>query len=882
VRRKEHADIWGLLEEQIKELPDRSLLEVLKVEAHLTEQDVELGKIDREEWEMNGCVDEAAKRAGKVRRPPGELIDGLQRRTGCTVLVQRMFVDILVERHEHLKRLEKRFPVGDSNGQLEYERYLVGELVLEEDKLDGEGEGQSQGEEQGSGTSRWMPRAELLAAVERPAAQPRRLRPISVEAGWPTFQISDQGGVEAAQAFFFGPREDPFGDPDDSHEGWMNGEVELWENDWEKILEEEERIGNPEDLLLEGAWGDPDDEDVPEEWVPRLASPLVLEEDMEPSVRGQAEALSVRERRVLGEAKQARKLQEAICLAKKRALRFTQQTLPRGVRRVEHPGENGDSTLEEGTASTPSLLQESGVPEELRECFPGYPWLDPKGPLFRVELPKPPKVLGRTKKENAVDRKSTVMSAGVHLFHPMRWYLQSLRWSPPGPVHKGTTNAELALDFEAATGVPLLPPGVTGARTLRQKAVLFREAARRTAELAGGPPTPGLAMKYCHAMTLMRWPETTGWECRAHLLCGDVVKQTLAACRADRLNVMQQGAAAYDVHCKWARSPGTPLWKGQKQQEPVVHRGRGIVSCGFTAKVLKHNQAEQLGRHSLRLEVNGKELMCCRCGLWAPVRFFSAFTKELCGTREERAAAAPPVGADKRQRKLWWSEATYLRHARRDAGKEGGTVVRKQKKVPVGAQSGPVGPETLGSPQVGGNHEVDMQEEEEEEEQLKGAGGVEPCTAGGGVPRRRRRRKEAAEVCGARGRSSADVAEESEDSEEQPLGKGRKRRRRVVASPRRRSPDEKKGGLQGKRERGAGLVCAGSGSPRMNASSPGAVALARRVGVADAYNLDADAGGVTPARRRRLRGKRGVRGPSSGRPPDEVSGWERVGALPPE
>ena len=51
------------------------------------------------------------------------------------------------------------------------------------------------------------------------------------------------------------------------------------------------------------------------------------------------------------------------------------------------------------------------------------------------------------------DSKSKVMACGTHLFDPVRWYLQKITWSPPGPDRQGTTSFELALDFEAATGV---------------------------------------------------------------------------------------------------------------------------------------------------------------------------------------------------------------------------------------------------------------------------------------------------------------------------------------------------------------------------------------------------------------------------------------------
>ncbi len=135
------------------------------------------------------------------------------------------------------------------------------------------------------------------------------------------------------------------------------------------------------------------------------------------------------------------------------------------------------------------------------------------------------------------------MRAAVHLFRPMRWYLQQLVWSPPGAGHRGTTNIELALDFEAATGSQPTPPGVTGKRTLRQKAMQFREAVRRAAELCGSRPTPGGPMKYCHAPAALKWPEATGWDCRAHVPRGDRVQGTVADARMPQLGPAQAGAS---------------------------------------------------------------------------------------------------------------------------------------------------------------------------------------------------------------------------------------------------------------------------------------------------------------------------------------------------
>ena len=66
----EHGDLWWRIEEKIKQLPDPDLRRVEKVAAHLTWKAVCEGKISEVDWRFNDKVDEKAKRAGKLWRPP--------------------------------------------------------------------------------------------------------------------------------------------------------------------------------------------------------------------------------------------------------------------------------------------------------------------------------------------------------------------------------------------------------------------------------------------------------------------------------------------------------------------------------------------------------------------------------------------------------------------------------------------------------------------------------------------------------------------------------------------------------------------------------------------------------------------------------------------
>ena len=130
VERKYHADIWDLIESRLRGLPDRSILEVEKVKAHVTRKQMEDGEIDEVSWTLNDEVDEMAERDGKLYCVTEPVVKGLQRRVASTVLVQKMYTDILVERHAELQRLQKQFPVGREGAEDRYKQYLVGDLDL--------------------------------------------------------------------------------------------------------------------------------------------------------------------------------------------------------------------------------------------------------------------------------------------------------------------------------------------------------------------------------------------------------------------------------------------------------------------------------------------------------------------------------------------------------------------------------------------------------------------------------------------------------------------------------------------------------------------------------------------------------------------------------
>ena len=88
-RVKEHWDLRSLIQKELKESGNAENLEVEKVKAHLTEDDVKNGIIGADEWRLNNEVDEDAKVAGKIQRLPQKNIDELQRKVAISVLVQK-------------------------------------------------------------------------------------------------------------------------------------------------------------------------------------------------------------------------------------------------------------------------------------------------------------------------------------------------------------------------------------------------------------------------------------------------------------------------------------------------------------------------------------------------------------------------------------------------------------------------------------------------------------------------------------------------------------------------------------------------------------------------------------------------------------------------
>ena len=85
---RDHWDLWQVVEEKIKAMPDRANLRVRKVKAHLPREAVDKGLISLGDWELNDVVDEEAKQQGKTHRPPAAMNKAVYERIGCTIIVQ--------------------------------------------------------------------------------------------------------------------------------------------------------------------------------------------------------------------------------------------------------------------------------------------------------------------------------------------------------------------------------------------------------------------------------------------------------------------------------------------------------------------------------------------------------------------------------------------------------------------------------------------------------------------------------------------------------------------------------------------------------------------------------------------------------------------------
>ena len=117
-------------------------------------------------------------------------------------------------------------------------------------------------------------------------------------------------------------------------------------------------------------------------------------------------------------------------------------------------------------------------------CLRGQ-WQNHPHAHTQVRFPFRPLISGLTKP-------ITIIAQGIKFYEPVRWCLEQIKWKvytkASLPMGGGTTWAELALDFYAATRVPIAKVGQATPGTVGDQAKLFAVIARRAASLSNGAP----------------------------------------------------------------------------------------------------------------------------------------------------------------------------------------------------------------------------------------------------------------------------------------------------------------------------------------------------------------------------------------------------------
>lgn len=152
--------------------------------------------------------------------------------------------------------------------------------------------------------------------------------------------------------------------------------------------------------------------------------------------------------------------------------------------------ENNSKAGSSTDAPPPQTQGEENI-RKMQENFPHYNWQHgPTVQSYRIQYLKGPKQIGLTKQANKIDNTNTIIPAESHHYQPMKWYLSRFKWEAPADHRRGTTNAELALDYEAATGAPLQELNAAKERTLQERAIIFAATAKTVAKLCGRTISP--------------------------------------------------------------------------------------------------------------------------------------------------------------------------------------------------------------------------------------------------------------------------------------------------------------------------------------------------------------------------------------------------------
>lgn len=231
----------------------------------------------------------------------------------------------------------------------------------------------------------------------------------------------------------------------------------------------------------------------------------------------------------------------------------------------------------------------------MQELFLHYTWKsNPNAQTYRIQYTKGPKQLGLKKKDNKIDNVTTIIPGGTHHYQSMKWYLSTLRWEAPSDHHNGTTNAELALDYEAATGMPLFNQEQGETRTVQDRAIQFAHTAKIVAGLCGRKVSPGDNSTRSGALVPFKLLQLKGHDYRAQLKRPIEVAMVFAEQQQYTLTAKRE-ASALAFMPKWTEKPGKPDWietQEQKDKKKEMSNSKILITAALIAEIGATNECK--------------------------------------------------------------------------------------------------------------------------------------------------------------------------------------------------------------------------------------------------------------------------------------------------
>ena len=191
-------------------------------------------------------------------------------------------------------------------------------------------------------------------------------------------------------------------------------------------------------------------------------------------------------------------------------------------------------------------------------------------------LPPAPVHLGLTERKNKTDKRDTRVMQGLKHFHPMAWYIQSLKWpasDDPEPAGAGITWLELAVDYVLATGRTLTRPGTIDPGPVSRQLALFQAAMRRVAQLHKGKVSPSRQTLKCTALADLGYSPMAGFVQRPQIFYRPQVRGILQALRD--ANGAEWAAASFT----WGPKPPL-LWRPPAVMEPCMIEAPWTAAVG--------------------------------------------------------------------------------------------------------------------------------------------------------------------------------------------------------------------------------------------------------------------------------------------------------------